>query len=874
MAFTDDLKAYWKLDETSGTRNDSHGSNHLTANGSPGSASGKLSNAVDLERSSTQYLSRADNADLSGGSASFTISAWVQLESKPGSGLMTIVSKHDGATVNNEYILYWDQASDRFKFSAYLNSGTLGTVTANVFGAPGLAPNWYFVTAWRDATNNQIGIAVNAGTPNTVSYSSGVADTSEDFRIGATGGGGTNLWDGLIDEVGFWKRVLTSNERRGLYNGGIALAYPFNPQLQSYFIAGGSKSTATMDNNVTALQIYADGGWEDTREKLQLLGDFYYFNDTVIWPTRTGLPNVAGSGGEPIYHAEELYTDATNHPGGLITAMVWGDPTETFKPMWTMSGHGGIIDGVAFIGKMTQHQADLLVDGNSDDYPYEDPWATHPDEDRCWTGLQIDSAQDFGSGKHFFPHGLSCMLFQRAIWVTDTTYNGLGDQWHIPGRTAFYYCDIGVQVDQIQCVFLSFEHIDASLCSYPLVYNKGDKLLVHMESIEPGCKAGLYLRGSDSQGDTVYYATGGDFTASTGVYRLGSNTDFSRIRVGDHAYGGDGDEQDWYRLVTAIDADNFEVTVSNISPTTTYYGSLANLTGTAVIRILANGGIGGGVFVREFVSFDDSAESDALSLRVEPEGATLVHAPHYSATRTYDKAGHLSFPRANAHKGTPFLNISGNFDAPSATLTCSGSPDLSSIQVGDWLYGRADNETSWRWISLVTAKDNTAKTITVSAINRIFDDASPTTRAGGILYGQLNDLKSNNATVQVYSKDAEKPIYRVINSYGVHTIENHDNLFDGMIHVEGGISTHFPTFKIRNCSFRSGTHIPELPTAIFTRGSTDKVQVIFEGNHEDNGAAGALAANVLTGAALNLGKAYEDARFVGSLSDGVFTPAP
>ena len=33
---------------------------------------------------------------------------------------------------------------------------------------------------------------------------------------------------GRIDEVGFWKRVLTSSERSLLYNGGVGLTYPFS----------------------------------------------------------------------------------------------------------------------------------------------------------------------------------------------------------------------------------------------------------------------------------------------------------------------------------------------------------------------------------------------------------------------------------------------------------------------------------------------------------------------------------------------------------------------------------------------------------------------------------------------------------------------
>src|SRR3989304_4743325 len=36
------------------------------------------------------------------------------------------------------------------------------------------------------------------------------------------------LMKGRIDDVGFWKRVLTSSERSLLYNGGVGLTYPFS----------------------------------------------------------------------------------------------------------------------------------------------------------------------------------------------------------------------------------------------------------------------------------------------------------------------------------------------------------------------------------------------------------------------------------------------------------------------------------------------------------------------------------------------------------------------------------------------------------------------------------------------------------------------
>lgn len=66
----DNLVAHWKLDESSGTRNDSKGANHLTDNNTVTSAAGKLGDAADFESSNSERLTLADNADMSLGSNS------------------------------------------------------------------------------------------------------------------------------------------------------------------------------------------------------------------------------------------------------------------------------------------------------------------------------------------------------------------------------------------------------------------------------------------------------------------------------------------------------------------------------------------------------------------------------------------------------------------------------------------------------------------------------------------------------------------------------------------------------------------------------------------------------------------------------------
>ncbi len=220
MALTDNLVAFWELDDLV----DAHGANDLTNNNSATFATGKVGNAVDVERGSTQFLSRADNTDLSTGDIDWTLNAWVKVEAVDGSNNLVFVAKDDSGN-HAEYYLFYQGSSSQFRLEVYgaTGFGSQGAVNATTFGSVSTG-TWYMVTAWHDATNNQVGIAVNAGTADTAGHSAGVIDGNGSFKIGADAFA-ADYFDGLIDQVGLWKRVLTSGERTSLYNSGNGLSY-------------------------------------------------------------------------------------------------------------------------------------------------------------------------------------------------------------------------------------------------------------------------------------------------------------------------------------------------------------------------------------------------------------------------------------------------------------------------------------------------------------------------------------------------------------------------------------------------------------------------------------------------------------------------
>lgn len=200
--------AHWKMNETSGTRVDSHASNDLTDGSSVGYATGKIGNAVDFD-GSTDYLYIADNADISFGDEDFSFTFWWnpdnvalnrEIFAKGGTAEYRVMQRSDGKIRLNVLATSVDSTET-------LSAGT-----------------WYFVHAYHDAAGNVMGVSINNGTPNTLSHSSGCTDGSGDLVFGARNAS-TNYVDGQLDSVSFWNALLTSGELADLYNSGAGLDY-------------------------------------------------------------------------------------------------------------------------------------------------------------------------------------------------------------------------------------------------------------------------------------------------------------------------------------------------------------------------------------------------------------------------------------------------------------------------------------------------------------------------------------------------------------------------------------------------------------------------------------------------------------------------
>jgi hypothetical protein len=221
MALTDDLKVFYEL-EANGNDSHSVGPYNLTSVGSPSFVSGKVGNCAQLD-GSTDYFTLADNADISLGNLDMTVAGWVYLDSV---GTVSMILSKWGSTggVDQEYYLRYNNGLPGFQFAVRDSALGTGFAEATTFGAASTA-TWYFVAAWHDAANDLLGIAVNGGAANTVAHSTGSVNGTFRLELG-NGSEVTGVpMNGRLDQWGLWKRVLTSQERTDLYNGGSGLSY-------------------------------------------------------------------------------------------------------------------------------------------------------------------------------------------------------------------------------------------------------------------------------------------------------------------------------------------------------------------------------------------------------------------------------------------------------------------------------------------------------------------------------------------------------------------------------------------------------------------------------------------------------------------------
>lgn len=217
------LVSYWKFNSDAA---DEYSSNDLTNNNSTAYATGIINNGTDLERSSTNYFNIADGSqsglDISG---DFSMQFWVKVESALGTeDAYVLQDKREGDT-NGYSLRYANDAGTNRLYARWKNETNTSEGYINQTLVPG---NWYHIifTCNVDGPNGTIYVNGN-GTALTMvtTAATSISNSSAAFSIGDTPAGSGNGFDGIIDEVGIWNRVLTAEEVSTLYNEGAGFHY-------------------------------------------------------------------------------------------------------------------------------------------------------------------------------------------------------------------------------------------------------------------------------------------------------------------------------------------------------------------------------------------------------------------------------------------------------------------------------------------------------------------------------------------------------------------------------------------------------------------------------------------------------------------------
>lgn len=228
------LEAWWSLDETSGTRADSHTNSYdLTEVGTVSGVSGLVSNAADIDNGTHERLVRTNpiGSGLQFDDEDFTWAGWIYLHSLPGANLYRPFIEHNAGSGGSDSaysIHFWYNDGSNYDMDFLVGNGS-SLAVATVSGAITATNTWYHIIAEHDSVANTISVAVNNGTPGSTSWSGGSHTNTGPLLFGAfnhlLGNSGYEM-DGLMDEWVVWRRTLTDAEKAALYNSGSGMAYP------------------------------------------------------------------------------------------------------------------------------------------------------------------------------------------------------------------------------------------------------------------------------------------------------------------------------------------------------------------------------------------------------------------------------------------------------------------------------------------------------------------------------------------------------------------------------------------------------------------------------------------------------------------------
>jgi hypothetical protein len=217
------LVAYWQLEEGDGLpRLDVADGNDLTQTNGVTQEVGKINFGAGLD-GVDQYLSSTSESLCLPSVAipEFTMAGWAKLATNAGNQIL--LSRYATVGDHRSWIL-WTAPTNTIVVLWSANG--ISTTTSNAITIP--AAGSFFFFAMR-VTDTDIDLFVNDTTINTditatgPLYKTPVPPLGVGARVTPPG----FFLEGVMDEIGAWKRPLSDDEITTLYNGGSGITYPF-----------------------------------------------------------------------------------------------------------------------------------------------------------------------------------------------------------------------------------------------------------------------------------------------------------------------------------------------------------------------------------------------------------------------------------------------------------------------------------------------------------------------------------------------------------------------------------------------------------------------------------------------------------------------
>jgi hypothetical protein len=261
--YTNGIVAYWRMDDTGYPITDATGNGHTLSviDSFNLNQAGKINASIGSTIYSGAYGSPNSSDYILGAGISFTVAGWFQANANPDGGPWLSLW-----TGGNESWYMGASASSANPALTVVNLAGSAVSITNTFSIPAVGTWTYLAFGYDNAASN-IWMQVNGGARNTATCAGARSVGSGNIWFGG-GKGASSFLQGpasLYDEVGFWKRTLTTLEVTNLYNDNFGVSYPFTTIYGGALVSSANTSSATNStitlgaNTTISLWVYFTG---------------------------------------------------------------------------------------------------------------------------------------------------------------------------------------------------------------------------------------------------------------------------------------------------------------------------------------------------------------------------------------------------------------------------------------------------------------------------------------------------------------------------------------------------------------------------------------------------------------------------------------